>query len=258
MMSRTIVDYDKKLVIVQDELGEHEFEFDTQDAFDHIGKAMLRVGWDTKYVYGFTWLGRPIIQLPDDIVTLQELIFQVKPTAIVEVGVAHGGSLILYASLVKAMDWKCNIIGIDIEIRKHNRKAIEEHVLSSYITLIEGDSVSQDTVDNVASVIANEDRVLVFLDGNHDKEHVLKELELYSKFVSVGSYIVAMDGIRREVIGGLRTQEDWSWNNPANAAEEFVEKNKNFSIVNVNKLFNEGLIGKPLTYLPSAYIRRDS
>ena len=169
-------------------------------AFSLITDLWIRSGWDTKYVYGFSWLGRPVIQLPEDMLRIQEVIYDIKPDVIVETGVAHGGSLVFYASLCTAMG-KGRVIGIDIEIRPHNRKAIEEHHLSPLITLVEGSSVDLDIVNTVKDQIGSAETVLVLLDSNHLKEHVLAELEAYAPFVSPGSYIVACDGIMQQVVG---------------------------------------------------------
>lgn len=231
------------------------YPMESAEAFEIVSRAWLRAGWDVKYVYGFTWMGRPIIQLPEDMIRLQELIYRIQPDVIIETGVAHGGSLIFYASLCKAMD-KGRVIGVDIEIRPHNRKAIEEHELFSYITLIEGDSAAVDIVNEVKSYIKPDDVVLVTLDSNHSKAHVTKELEAYSPLVSVGSYIVAMDGIMELVAGGPRTEEDWKENNPRQAALEFTSKHQNFIIEEPPFLFNESIIRKYVTYFPDAFIKR--
>src|SRR5690606_24886939 len=151
-------------------------------------------GWDTKYVYSFSWLGRPIIQLPEDMMRIQEVIYSLKPDVIIETGVAHGGSLIFYASLCKAFG-KGRVIGIDIEIRPHNRLAIENHELKEYIILLEGSSTDDKIVSQVERMINSGETVLILLDSNHTKQHVLEELRKYSPLVSVNSYIVACDGI---------------------------------------------------------------
>ena len=159
-----------------------------------ISDIWLRAGWDNKYVYSFTWMGRPIIQLPEDMIRLQEVIYEVRPDVIVETGVAHGGSLVFYASLCKAMG-RGRVIGVDVEIRPHNRAAIEAHALFPLITLIEGSSIEPQIVEEVKSLIKPDEKTMVVLDSNHEKQHVLAELRAYSPIVSVGSYIVAMDGI---------------------------------------------------------------
>src|SRR5262249_34591470 len=139
-------------------------------------KEWLAVGWTQRYSYSFTWLGRPLIQLPEDVIRIQEVIHRVKPDVIVETGVAHGGSLIFYASLCKATE-RGRIVGVDIEIRPHNRAAIEAHPLAKYITLIEGSSTDPGIVERVKSHIKPGETVLVILDSNHSRKHVLDELE---------------------------------------------------------------------------------
>lgn len=246
----------KNEIISYEENGEEKScTFGTPKAFSLISKLWLRIGWDVKYQYSFTWLGRPIIQTPEDMFRIQELIFSVRPDVIIETGIAHGGSLIFYASICKAMD--CGkVIGIDIEIRPHNKKALGEHSLLPYYTLIEGSSIDPVIVNKVKSMIKPGDKVIVFLDSCHQKAHVLAELEAYGPLVSIGSYIVAMDGIMEEIVGAPRTQVDWSWNNPKRAAMEFVEKNKNFVIVEPEFVFNEGSVKERVTYYPSGIIMR--
>ncbi len=224
------------------------------DAFRLISKAWLRSGWDAKYVYGFSWLGRPIIQLPEDLIRIQEVIFQVKPDVIVETGVAHGGSLVFYASLCAAIG-KGRIIGIDVEIRPHNRSAILEHRLSENITLIEGSSTSLDVAEQVKGLIGENEVVLVILDSNHSKLHVLKELQLYAPLVSCGSFIVACDGIMKYLVGAPRSDDDWKWNNPVDAVQEFLKSNLNFECVEPVRPFNEGFTTERVTYWPSAFLK---
>lgn len=229
--------------------------FDSPEAFAALSKAWLRCGWDTKYVYSFTWLGRPIIQLPDDMFRAQEVLYRLKPDVIVETGVAHGGSLIFYASLCKAMG-SGRIIGVDIEIRPHNRAAIEAHELFSFITLVEGSSTSAETVERVRAQIGPGETVFVMLDSNHTKQHVLDELKAYAPMVTPGSYVVVADGIMADVVGAPRTQPDWAWNNPKAAAIEFVESDSRFVIDEPAFPFNEGVVRDRVTYWPSAYLKR--
>lgn len=226
-------------------------------AFSIVSEAWLRAGWDTKYVYGFSWLGRPIIQLPEDVLRIQEVIYETKPDVIVETGIAHGGSLILYASLCAAMG-KGRVIGIDIDIRPYNRKAIEEHRLGSYISLIQGSSIEPSVVADVKKRIGTAESVLVLLDSNHLKGHVLAELEAYSPLVSKGSYIVACDGIMAQVAGAPRTEEDWNWNNPLSAIDQFLGTHPDFEGVEPDRPFNEGAVTQRVTYWPKAYLRRIS
>jgi len=231
------------------------YKLDSAEAFELISEAWLRAGWDTKYVYSFSWLGRPIIQLPDDILRIQEVIFKVQPDVIIETGVAHGGSLIFYASLCKALG-KGRIVGVDIEIRPHNRTAIEGHFLFPYITLIEGSSIAPEIVEQVKSQIKPGDRVMIMLDSNHTKAHVLAELEAYAPLIAPDSYIVAMDGIMQSLVGAPRTKPDWNWNNPQQAALEFVAQHSEYVIEEPPFPFNEGSVRNRVTYWPSAFIKR--
>ncbi len=249
------VDIEQGIVSVEEGGLTSTHRLDTAEAFNIISDVWLRAGWDNKHVYTFTWLGRPIIQLPEDMFRLQEVIHTLRPDVIVETGVAHGGSLVFYASLCKAMD--CGrVIGVDVEIRPHNRAAIESHFLSPLITLVEGSSIDPSVVERVRSQIAPGERVMVLLDSCHTKEHVMAELEAYSGLISPGSYIVAMDGIMEKVVGGPRTQPDWSWNNPRQAALEFVRAHPEFTIEEPAFAFNESNISERVTYWPSAFIRR--
>lgn len=234
-----------------------EIPLDQPKAFQVISDAWLRSGWDSKYVYGFTWLGRPVIQLPEDLLKIQEVIFTTKPDIIIETGVAHGGSLIFYSSLFESMGHG-KVIGIDVEFREHNRKSIEDHFLSHRVDLIEGDSIEEGTINQVEKRLSVNDVVLVILDSNHSKHHVLSELNLYSKFVSLGSYIVVCDGIMAKMQGAPRTKLDWSWNNPLMAIEEFIKLNPNFEIHEPDYLFNEGQIMERVTYWPNAFLKRIS
>jgi cephalosporin hydroxylase len=251
----TIIDEQRGEVVVRDEGGERRFSLSSPEGFAAVSRAWLRASWDAKHVYSFTWMGRPVIQLPEDMLRMQELIWQIKPDVLIETGVAHGGSLIFYASLFEAMH-KGRVIGIDAEIRPANRKAIEAHELRDRITLVEGNSVDADVTARVRSMIKPDESVLVMLDSDHSKEHVLAELRAYAPLASVGSYIVASDGIMEQVAGGPRTKPDWAWNNPRRAALAFVEEDRRFAISEPEWLFNEGFARERVTYWPDAFIRR--
>jgi len=254
--NRIVIDTDSSEVTVIEGGVERKLQMADPAAFEAVSKAWLRVGWDAKHVYTFTWLGRPIIQLPEDLLRIQEVIYAVKPTLIIETGVAHGGSLIFYAGLFEAMKTSARVIGIDIEIRLHNRRAIEEHELFARIQLIEGSSVAPAIVAQVKSLVRADDRVMVILDSNHTKAHVLAELEAYAPFVSAGSYIVATDGIMQDLVGAPRSQPDWSDNNPAAAADEFAASHPEFEHQDPPFAFNEGSVRSMVTYWPRAWLRR--
>jgi cephalosporin hydroxylase len=224
-------------------------------AFEVISDIWLKTGWDQKYSYTFTWLGRPIIQLPEDLLRMQEVLFQVQPDVIIETGVAHGGSLIFYATLCRALG-KGRVIGIDIRIRPENRKALEAHPLAPDITLIEESSTAPETLAKVSGSLQAGDRVLVVLDSCHTKAHVLAELEAYQSFVSAGSYIVATDGIMKDLHDLERGKPEWVSDNPVSAALEFAKRHPEFRIEQPPWMFNESQLSKPITYWPSSFLKR--
>jgi cephalosporin hydroxylase len=184
-----------------------------------------------KFSYNFTWFGRPIIQLPDDIVTMQELILAVKPELVIETGVAHGGSLVLAASMLELLGGARMAVGIDIEIRPHNRIAIEHHPLSSRIRLIEGSSVSEEVVACVREMARGLGSVMVILDSNHTHDHVARELQLYSPLVTRDSYLVVFDTAIDDAPADAFPDRPWGpGNNPKTAVNEFLETNGRFRI----------------------------
>ena len=223
--------------------------------FEEISKLWLKIGWNEKYVYTFTWLGRPIIQLPDDMIRIQEVFHHLEPDVIVECGVAHGGSLVYYASLCK-LAGRGRVIGIDIEIRPDNRAAIEAHPLAELITLIEGSSIAPETVAAAAAQIRPDDKVLVVLDSNHSREHVRAELEAYAPLVSVGSYVVVFDGVMRLVADTPRGSSAWASDNPITAVDEFVGDHAEFVVEQPRWPFNESELRSNVTYSPRGYLRR--
>lgn len=251
----TIIDEERGEVVVKDGEAETRHSLASAEGFAAASKAWLRATWDSKYVYSFAWMGRPVIQLPEDMIRLQEVIYTLKPDVLVETGVAHGGSLIFYASLFEAMG-KGRVIGIDIEIRKHNREAIEAHEMFKRIELIEGSSTAPETLKQVKALIKPGEKVLVVLDSNHTRDHVLDELKLYGELIEVGSYVVATDGIMAQVKGGPRTGDDWDWNNPQRAVHDFVAQDKRFIVEEPAFPFNEGTVTERVTYWPDAFVKR--
>ncbi len=227
----------------------------SDEAFKILSQLWLKVGWNQKYGYSFSWFGRPIIQLPEDIIRIQEVIYRVKPDVIIETGVAHGGSLIFYASLCKAMG-RGRIVGVDIEIRPSNRAAIEAHELASYISLIIGSSTDPAIIGQIQSLIKPTESVLVILDSNHTKQHVANELVAYTPLVTPNSYIVATDGIMRDLYDTPRGEPGWKQDNPAAAALEFAQSNPEFVLEQPIWPFNESTLNENLTHWPSAWLGR--
>lgn len=249
------VDTEAKTLTVTADGKEKSLPLYSVEAFKAVSDIWVKVGWEMKYGYTFTWMGRPFIQLPEDVLRLQEVIFQLKPDYILETGIAHGGSLIFHASLFEAMGHG-QVIGVDIEIRPHNRKAIEEHPLFKRIKLIEGSSTAPEIVQAVRDLIPAGSKVLVILDSDHSKGHVADELECYHDLVGVGSYIVATDGIMESLADVPRGQPGWIDDNPASAAREFAARHPEFRLANPPWLFNESELGDNVTHWPDAWLQR--
>jgi cephalosporin hydroxylase len=249
------IDTEAKTLVVESSGTLRRLPLYSDEAFELLSEQYLKVSWNQKYSYTFTWMGRPIIQIPDDILRIQEVIYRVRPDAIIETGVAHGGSLIFYASLFKAMG-RGRVIGVDIEIRPHNRKAIEAHELFPLITLVEGNAIASETVNRVSALLKSGDKVLVILDSCHTKAHVAAELEGYHKLVTPGSYIVATDGCMKDLHDVPLGKPEWRDDHPTAAAAEFAAKHPEFVLEQPAWPFNESTLKKNVTHWPGAYLRR--
>lgn len=250
------IDLTNRRFAIRDGERERELPLYSDEAFHELSRLWVRIGWSLKYIYGFTWLGRPIIQLPEDLVRVQEVVYQVKPDVLIETGVAHGGSLVYYASLFRAMGHG-RVVGVDVEIRPHNRAAIEAHELFPLITLVEGDSVAPEIVDEVRSLVEPGETVLVVLDSDHSKAHVLAELEAYGPLVTAGSYIIVTDGVMEDVADAPRGEAEWRDDNPVRATEEFLSTHPEFELEDPPpQAFSETLSDVRVTHWPNAYLRR--
>jgi cephalosporin hydroxylase len=215
-----------------------------------LSRVWLREVTPHKYAYNFSWMGRPIIQFPQDMMAMQEIVWEVRPEVIVETGIAHGGSLVYYASLLE-LAGSGEVIGIDIDIRSHNRQAILEHPMSKRISMVEGSSIDPATVATVAQKVAGR-RAVVVLDSNHTHDHVLAELRAYAGMTCVGGYCVVMDTLVEDMPERLAAK-DRPWgpgNNPKTAVAEFLKENSEFQI-------DDGIDAKLLiTVAPGGYLRR--
>ncbi len=229
-------------------IGEYESDVELQK----MGAQFLQESVKSLYSYNFSWMGRPIIQYPQDMIAMQELIWDVKPDVIVETGVAHGGSLIYYASLFEMMGIDGTVIGIDIDIRSHNKTEIESHMLSHRIEMVEGSSTDSAVVERVQAKIKGSKKVLVCLDSNHTHDHVLKELELYSPMVTIGSYCVVFDTLIENMSDDSYPERSWGvGNNPMTAVKEFLKENTGFV---VDKQIDNKLI---VSVAPEGYLKRE-
>lgn len=218
-----------------------------------VNTALQEAAWNfmsasiaPKYSYNFSWQGRPIIQYPQDVVAMQELVWLIKPDLIIETGIAHGGSLIFSASMLALLDMvdaiesgvsidpvhsKRKVLGVDIDIRSHNKVAIESHPMASRIQMIQGSSISQEVVSSVKEIAKNYQRILVCLDSNHTHEHVLAELQAYAPLASVGSYCVVFDTLIEDMPENAYPDRPWGHgNNPRTAVLEYLKSHKEFEV----------------------------
>jgi cephalosporin hydroxylase len=252
---RILIDTDLGEMKVEEKGAIRELPLYTPEAFSLISRQWLRVGWAQRYSYGFTWLGRPIIQLPEDLLRVQEVIWALKPDVIIETGVAHGGSLIYYASLCQLAN-RGRVIGVDVEIRPQNRTAIAVHPLAGRIQLIDGSSVDDKVLRQVRALAQGARTVLVILDSNHSKAHVRAELDVYAPLVTKGSYIIATDGIMADLHDVPGGRPDWTADNATAAAQEFVAAHPEFAQQPPTRVFDESGISEPVTYWPGAWLKR--
>ncbi len=227
----------------------------TPEAFAALSRAWLRLGWGQRHSYGFTWLGRPLIQLPEDALRYQEVVWRLRPDVIVETGIAHGGSLALSASVLELLGHG-HVVGVDIDIRPPNRAALDAHPLRHRMTLLEGSSTDPVVLARVRAAVGEARTVLVVLDSDHSRAHVRAELEAYAPLVTPGSWIVATDGIMRDLDGVPGAGEGWARDNPAQAARDFLAEHPEFELAPPERAFDETRGVPPLTYWPDAWLRR--
>ncbi|WP_113907497.1 cephalosporin hydroxylase family protein [Aliidiomarina celeris] len=230
----------------QKEVTDNIAKLGQSDHLKQLANQFLIDSAKYKYSYNFSWLGRPIIQVPQDMAALQELVWQTRPDLIIETGIAHGGSLILSASLLALLDYtdavesgcsldpsasKRKVIGIDIDIRLHNRQAIEAHPMSHMIEMFEGSSTDEAIIQQVKEAAAGYQRVLVCLDSNHTHDHVLAELEAYSPLVTSGSYCIVYDTVVDDMPGDMFPDRPWGpGDNPKTAVHQFIQHHPEFAI----------------------------
>lgn len=241
-------------------------EYPCDDALTAQSQAWLEVSMRRRYVYNFDWLGRPIIQYPQDMVAVQELVWATRPDLIIETGIAHGGSLILSASLLVLLDYcdaveagetldgkssKRKVLGLDIDIRAHNRAAIEAHPLAHKIEMLEGSSVAADIVKEVHTRAKDYERVMVCLDSMHTHEHVLAELEAYAPLVTPGCYCAVFDTFVEDMPNNLFPDRPWApGDNPKTAVQKYLETHPEFKI---DKSIQNKLL---ITVAPDGYLKR--
>jgi cephalosporin hydroxylase len=246
---KIIIDTAARNLTTVDGESERTHDLYSRTAFETISLQWVRIGWSLRYYNSFAWMGRPVLQMPEDLIRLQEAVYRIRPDVIVETGVFQGGSLLFHASLCQALG-KGRVIGIDNQIGKDVREAIGRHLLAQRISLVEGDSTSREVVSAIARMIHPGETVLVILDSCHSKDHVTQELECYSRFVTRGSYIIAADGIMRDLSDVPGGQVEWAADNPLVAAGEFAARHPEF-----RQQQRDDLAAK-VTYWPGAWLER--
>ena len=237
--------------------SETRMELFSKAAFEVLSLEWVRVGWSLKHYHTFSWFGLPVLQLPEDLLRLQEVIYALRPAVIVETGVFLGGSMLFHASLLQAMGLpEARVIGIDHEIPAHTRDALRRHPLHSRISLIEGDSTAPQVVAQVVAAAGNRKPVLIILDSGHTRDHVARELECYAPLVTEGSYIIATDGIMKDIADVPRANPEWETDNPFTAANEFASRHPEFLRQQPPWLSHNSPLTENVTYWPGAWFKR--
>jgi cephalosporin hydroxylase len=232
-----------------------EFPLYSREAFELVSREWVRIGWAVHYYFTLSWFGRPVLQLPEDLVRLQEVIVSLQPDLIIESGIYSGGSLLFHATLCEALG-KGRVVGIDKHIPDDTREAVSNHRLAHRIEMIEGNSIAPETVRKVCTRVNPGETVLVILDSHHSKDHVAGELEAYAPLVTPGSCIIAADGIMRDLSDVPGGDATWTHDNPAAAALEFAAAHPEFEMRQPKWPFNRSTLEQNITYWPDAWLWR--
>jgi cephalosporin hydroxylase len=252
---KLILDCDNQTLRIEQRGEVTEHPLYTKEAFELLSREWVRIGWSLEYYHTFTWLGLPILQLPEDLVRLQEVIHTLRPDVIVETGVCLGGSLLFHSSLLSLLGHG-RVIGVERILAPETRERLIKHPLAQHIKLVEGDSTSAETLQKVRSHIAPSDKVMVILDSDHSADHVGKELKSYAPLVTPGSCILVEDAIMsdlRDVPGG---HADWNWNHPGAAVRQFLAETSEFQLKTPPWLFNKSGLRSNITYWPDGWLWR--
>ncbi len=253
-MNLTIDNENQKLVFEEDGIS-RTIPLYSPEAYEAISREWMRVGWSLGSYYTFSWAGQPVLQLPEDMVRLQEVVYDLQPEVIIETGVCFGGSLLFHATLCEAIG-KGRIIGVDIRIPEATRSAVEANRLAHRITMIEGDSAAPVTIAKVRELAGGQGPILVILDSDHSRAHVLRELEAYAPLVTPGSCIIAEDGIMHDLADVPGGYPEWTDDNPTSAAHIFIDSHPEFEMREPKWKFNRGELRKNVTYWPDGWLWR--
>ncbi len=249
------IDNQNQLLVLEEGGQSRHIPLYSRRAYEALSREWLRVGWALGSYYTFSWAGRPILQLPEDLVRLQEVVYALQPEVIIETGVCGGGSLLFHATLCEAIG-KGRVIGVDVQIPEETRKGVESERVSHRITMIEGDSTAPDTVKQVRELSGTSAPVMVILDSDHSRAHVLRELEAYAPLVTPGSCIVAEDGIMHDLADVPGGELRWRDDNPSEAARVFEATHPEFEMRVPAWKYNRGELRENVTYWPDGWLWR--
>lgn len=249
------IDTDRAVLRVADQGATQELALYSREAFEILSDQWVRTGWALGQYFTFSWMGLPVLQLPEDLVRVQEVIVELRPDVIVETGVFGGGSMLFHATLCEAMGHG-RVVGVDKHIPPETRQGVMHHRLAHRITLIEGDSAAPDTVAQVRHTVGEARTVIVLLDSDHSKAHVTRELEAYAPLVTPGACIVAADGIMSRLADVPGGDPSWIHDNPTEAAREFAARHPDFELREPSWRFRRGQIRRAVTYWPGGWLWR--
>jgi cephalosporin hydroxylase len=249
------LDTDARTLTLEKNSASQELPLYSREAFELLSREWVRIGWSLYQYFTFSWFGRPILQLPEDLVRIQEVIAKLRPDVIVETGIYQGGSLLFHATLCEGLG-NGRVIGIDQHISEDTRSSVSAHRLSKNIEMIEADSAAPATLERVRSAIRPNEKVLVILDSDHSKNHVARELANYAPLVTPGSYIVVTDGITRDLADVPNGDPSWVLDNPCAAAAEFLAEHPEFVSQQPEWIPNRSPLRQNITYWPEGWLRR--
>lgn len=251
-LMKITVDTERNLVILEDQV-KRELSMFSPEGFAALSHQWMKVGWALSYYHRFLWMGVPILQLPEDLIRLQEVLYSVRPDVVIETGIFCGGSLLFAASLFEAIR-KGRVIGIEKELRDDARQTLATHPLAKRITAIEGDSAAPSTVERVRGFIEQNDSVLVVLDSDHSASHVARELEAYAPLVTPGSCILVEDAVMKDLADVPGGDPSWNWNHPGTAIDEFLARHPEFHREDARPQYNGSKIDQSATYWPGGWL----
>ena len=254
---KLIIDIGSQVLTVVEGDSSRDHPLYSKTSFEAISRQWLRIGWSLGYYMNFSWLGLPVVQIPEDLIRLQEVVYQLRPDVVIETGVYRGGSLLFHATMCELLG-KGRVVGVDLHLSAADRHAVERHALAHRITLIEGNSTSPAIVSRVGELVLPGEVALVILDSAHTKDHVRSELESYSRLVTSGSYMIVADGLMRDLVDVPGGKPEWATDNPLAAVEEFLLEHPEFEQAQPTWPFHESTLTESVSHWGGGWLRRRS